>query len=100
MYEELISRGISPEKSSPTDDVCSIGFCAAESKWYGWSHRAIFGFGIGDVAEEGDCTTTSGFIDGYLENHPDEDRRVPVGFEAKTLDDAKRMAIAFADSVS
>lgn len=26
---------------------CSIGFNEEEQKWYGWSHRAIFGFGIG-----------------------------------------------------
>ena len=28
--------------------VSSIGFCDHEQKWYGWSHRAICGFGIGD----------------------------------------------------
>lgn len=26
----------------------NIGFNEQEQKWYGWSHRAIFGFGIGD----------------------------------------------------
>ena len=25
---------------------CSIGFNEEEQKWYGWSHRAIYGFGI------------------------------------------------------
>jgi len=28
--------------------VCSIGFNEEEQKWYGWSHRAICGFGIGN----------------------------------------------------
>jgi len=32
--------------------------------------------------------------------HPEADESVPVGFEAKTLDDAKRIAQAFAASVS
>jgi len=93
-------KGIKPELIDPSHKVCSIGFCPSEQKWYGWSHRAIFGFGIGDVVKEGDCTTTSGWIDEYLEEHPEKDLSLPVGFEAKTLEDCKRMAIAFADSVS
>ncbi|KKK62132.1 hypothetical protein LCGC14_3007390 [marine sediment metagenome] len=93
-------RGIRPEKAHPSHNVCSIGFCQKEQKWYGWSHRAIFGFGIGDVVKEGDCCAESGWTEEYLVEHPEEDRRLPVGFEAKTLDDAKRMAVAFAESVS
>lgn len=41
-------RGIAPEKRWKTSAACSIGFCERKHKWYGWSHRAIFGFGIGD----------------------------------------------------
>lgn len=48
-------RGISPELAKPTDRVCSVGFCETEQKWYGWSHRAMFGFGIGSVIKRGDC---------------------------------------------
>lgn len=33
----------------------NIGFNAAERKWYGWSHRAAFGFGIGSKCKKGDC---------------------------------------------
>jgi hypothetical protein len=93
-------RGIKPEKSDPEHSVCSIGFCEREQKWYGWSHRAIWGFGIGDVAKEGDLITEVGWTAEYIAEHPEDDRSVPVGFTAKTLDDCKRMAIAFADSVS
>ena len=92
--------GIVPEKINPEDDVCSIGFCEKEQKWYGWSHSALYGFGIGDVVKEGDCTASSGWIDEYLAEHPEKDRSLPIGFKAKTLDDAKKMAIAFADSVA
>ena len=28
--------------------VATIGFSPLQKKWYGWSHRAIFGFGLGD----------------------------------------------------
>lgn len=93
-------KGIAPELSDSENGVCSIGFCAKESKWYGWSHRAIYGFGIGDKVSEGDCTNSSGYIEEYLAEHPEEDRSLPVGFVAETLEDAKRMAVAFADSVS
>lgn len=97
-------RGIKPEISPALQcedgsGVCSIGFSEREQKWYGWSHRAMFGFGIGDVVKEGDCCTSSGWIDEYLEEHPEADVSLPVGFEAKTLDDARKMAIAFASSV-
>jgi len=82
--EELEKRGISPEKRTPTSNVCSIGFSEREQKWFGWSHRAIYGFKVGDVVKEGDCAADS----------------LPAGFEAKTMDDAKEMAKAFAASVS
>lgn len=95
----LVDRGIKPELRDGNQNVCSVGFCAAEQKWYGWSHRAIFGFGIGSVAAEGDCCTSSGFTAEYEAEHPERVISVPVGFEAKTLDDAKRMALAYAESV-
>lgn len=90
----LAEKGILPEPKRPTSNVCSIGFSTKDQKWYGWSHRALYGFGIGDIAKEGDCVCETGSCD------PSADLSVPVGFGAKTLDDAKRMAIAFADSVS
>lgn len=48
------------EKAGRNDSVCSIGFNPANARWYGWSHRAIVGFAIGDrlfEAEFGDDTT-------------------------------------------
>ena len=96
----VVKRGIRPQKAMPSHSVCSIGFCKKEQKWYGWSHRAIFGFGIGDVVKEGDIHATSGWTDDYLAEHPEEDLSLPVGFRAETLNDAKRMAVAFAESVS
>lgn len=92
-------KGIKPEKMTPSHNVCSIGFCEAEQKWYGWSHRAIFGFGIGSVVKKGDCTASSGWTAEYLKDHPEDDRSLPIGFTALTLRDAKSMAIAFAESV-
>jgi len=96
----IVKRGIKPELADPTNNVCSIGFCEREQKWYGWSHRAIFGFGVGDVVKKGDCTASSGYTDEYLKEHPEDDTSLPVGFTAKDLIDAKIMAMAFAQSVS
>ncbi len=93
-------RGIAPETLSPDNRVCSIGFSERDQKWYGWSHRAIYGFSVGDIVKEGDCCTSSGWTDDYLADHPEADISLPVGFRAETLDDAKRMAMAFAESVS
>ena len=76
-------RGIKPELRSESNQVCSIGFCEKEQKWYGWSHRAICGFGIGHTVKAGD----SGF-EGL------------AGTTAETLDDCRAMACIFAESVS
>ena len=101
-YKQLIKkRGlVLIQKAFPEHRTCSIGYSPKENKWYGWSHRAIHGFTIGDEVEEGDLTNTSGFIEEYRIQHPDEDTSLPVGFKALTLNDAKRMAIAFAEAVS
>lgn len=103
----IVGMGIKPEITPPQDPeandgkglICTIGFCEREQRWYGWSHRAMFGFGIGYVVKEGDCTASSGWTDEYLAEHPEADLSLPIGFETKTLGDAKRAAIAFADSI-
>ncbi len=96
----VVKWGIKPEKANPSHNVCSIGFCEREQKWAGWSHRAIYRFGIGDVVKKGDCTASSGWTDKWLAEHPEDALSLPVGFIAETLDDCRRMAIAFAESVS
>lgn len=97
---KLFDKGIVPETDFRDNNVVSIGKSFKDGKWYGWSHRAICGFQIGDVVREGDITAESGWTEEYLKENPDKNLALPVGFEAKTEEDAKRMAIAFADSVS
>lgn len=97
-YYQLGLRAI--QKAHPENKVCSIGCNPEEGKWYGWSHRAMCGFKIGDTVKVGDCCASSGWTETYLKEHPEEDNSLPVGFGAKTECDTKRMAIAFADSVS
>ena len=31
-----------------------VGFSPLDGKWYGWSHRAIYGFKVGSTCEKGD----------------------------------------------
>lgn len=76
--------GIAPEVSKTGHSVCSIGFSEKDGKWYGWSHRAHFGFKAGDTVKPGDCAFT--------------DERGT--WTAQTQEDAKQMAKDFAESVS
>lgn len=95
----IVKRGIRPE-ILPGHRVCCTGFSEKNQKWYGWSHRAICGFGIGDEVTSADhLCACSGWTDEYLQDHPEADLRLPVGFVAKDLKDAHRMAIVFADAV-
>jgi hypothetical protein len=48
----VVKRGIAPEKSDPDNNVCSVGYCEKDGKWYGWSHRAISGFKNKEAAKE------------------------------------------------
>lgn len=46
---KVISRlGIVPELACKEHKNCSVGK-GDDGKWYGWSHRAIHGFGVGDM---------------------------------------------------
>lgn len=54
-YRLCKKGGIRPILANKNHKVCSIGFCEKENKWYGWSHRAIYGFTIGSEVKEGDC---------------------------------------------
>lgn len=141
-------RGIKPE-TIDGHKVCSIGFCIREQKWYGWSHRAIFGFGIRSKVRKDDCAYVPANKEDFRlnclrfwddENHetmraveergedgelgvlvswryamtvPNEKLRNKISgqfspypnewgpgeWTAKTLGDAKTMAVAFAESV-
>jgi len=84
-----VKKGLSDlQKANPSHCVCSIGFNKNEQKWYGWSHRAICGFGIGDRIFEDQY----GNDDTLFVKHGRK--------KIKTLADAKLAAKRFAHSVS
>jgi len=81
-------RGIKPELRKPGMNVCSVGFCEKDNKWYGWSHRAMVGFKVGDKLFEekfGNDKTP------YVE-HGDKN--------ITNLDEAREAASRFAESVA
>lgn len=139
-------KGIMPQAIPDSGNkVSSIGFCKDEQKFYGWSHRAIYGFGIGSKVKRGDCAyqpiDPQDMLEDMVRFWSDDDTEItnkeldvkdPYGnrdglgvlietrgkslgmkhwepypdkwgkgeWEAKTLDDAKQMAIDFARGVS
>lgn len=139
-YKLCKIRGIKPQYRTKESTVCSIGFCEKEQKWYGWSHRAICGFGIGSEVKKDSCGYKVSNVDDLYRDctEPDETgfrwmkpedvekveggikRRVtfidtktneesflydfiPVGrgeWKAESLEDAKQMAVDFADGVA
>lgn len=137
---------LSDWKSDKKYPVACIGFSEKEQKWYGWSHRAFYGFTIGSEVKFGDCAYKSPnkedfekkmlnfwsdpdhldmkieprdektfFVSWiYSKNIPNESLRGMKGctvchypkvygkgeWKAETLEDAKQMAIDFADGVA
>jgi len=52
--------GIKGEKRSPKTATVSFGK-STNGKWYGWSHRAVHGFGVGDkVGPNADIVNNTG----------------------------------------
>ena len=83
----LYKRGIREQiqsQNNNSEGTCNIGFNSKEQMWFGWSHRAIFGFGIGYVISEDDTANDVNF---------------KVGYEIKSLNECKELAILFAKSV-
>lgn len=55
----LYKKGITEELQNcygEIDRACNVGFNPTEQKYYGWSHRASYGFGIGSECKKGNCS--------------------------------------------
>ena len=40
---------------NPDCKTCCVGYSPKSKKWYGWSHRAIYGFKVGSTVKKGSC---------------------------------------------
>lgn len=91
----IVKRKIKPTKVSKEHNICSIGYCKLDKRWYGWSHRAICGFKRGDKL----------FREDYKSSLP-ETRRDKIPFvkhgyvTIKNNKQAKQAAINFARYVN
>jgi len=77
------------------DHSCCIGFNPVEQKWYGWSHRAIYGFGVGSKCEKGNChyvpatadelldSVTAKDDDGYAWQKPENVEKIEGGIRIR-----------------
>lgn len=45
------------------------GYSPKSEKWYGWSHRAIYGFEIGSTCKKGDCHYVAATPEGLIDDH-------------------------------
>ncbi len=88
--KRLSDRGIAPIKAHKRHCICSIGYCAEKRMWYGWSHRAICGFGIGDMV-------FNERMRGRTDHTPFKKHGT---VKIESLEQAKKAAINFARSVS
>jgi len=46
-----------------------VGYSPKDKKWYGWSHRAIFGFEVGSTCKKGDCHFTADNPEEMIDDH-------------------------------
>lgn len=76
--------GIQTETGKARNGNTSSSFGkSTNGKWYGWSHRAIYGFKVGDTIKTTDC------------GNVDQEE-----YTIKTDDQARQAAIDFAEDVS
>jgi len=81
----ITNRGIKPGSIKLTENEYCIGFCEENQTWHGWrADGRLHSFGIGTVMKK--CYKIKAKYG------------IPVGFKAKTLDDCKKMAMAYADN--
>jgi len=53
-----------------TDELThGVGFSPKDNKWYGWSHRAIYGFKVGSTCEKGNCHYVASTPEELIDDH-------------------------------
>ena len=83
-------HAIAPEMRTEDANVCTVGWSEKERKYYGWSHRAAFGFAIGDKIYDPGFSSPHAMI-------PANERGAET---IQTKEDARRSASNYAEDVS
>lgn len=63
--------GINPEVAKSDNSVCTIGKSDKDNKWYGWSHRALYGFKRGSKVYPGHTAYKADSIENFKESLKD-----------------------------
>lgn len=92
----FVNWGLIDVQPSELGQTCCVGFSPASKRWFGWSHRARCGFGVGDKLFDPDWRPR-----GASEEEMDKMPFVRRGGRTiRSLAEAKRAALAFAEYVS
>jgi hypothetical protein len=65
VIEALVANEVTEELT------CCTGFSPKNNMWYGWSHYAFFGFGIGSKVKKGDCAFKASNKEDYMQTSKD-----------------------------
>ncbi len=91
---------IKSQKRDPKHSAYSFGKSDADGKWYGWSHRAVAGFGAGDKVTGDDSGKKSTPGKGSDGTNDWDNATYEPDFTIKNDDHAKQVAMQFSDNVS
>ena len=93
---QLLKLGIyDPKPHRKSTKHCGIGYSSKHKKFYGWNHRSINGYKIGDVLKPGNLATENSWTDEYIQENPHKATALPVGTKLYTIDDCEKAAIAY-----
>lgn len=83
--------------------TCSLGYSRLEEKWFGWSHRAIYGFGVGSTVKRGDCAYVpdnhTEMYDSVRSFFQEWDANAPEGGDWRENKYTRNLAVAEMDGV-
>lgn len=93
MAKFLAEKEITAQAISENHKVASIGYSEKLESWYGWSHRAIFGFKEGMEVKKGDvayvANSAEDFLDETINFFCDTDNHVVTKKELNVTDPNK-----------
>ena len=107
LIKHIARLGIWAEPGTQGSDICTIGKSDVDGRWYGWSHRAIQSFGLGDKIFE-ERFNSSKMCRSCKKGEACEGRPCPSSIPfrehgrrtVKTDADAKQAATNFANYIS
>ncbi len=132
-FEILVDNMVTEQIGTTYESVANYGFSPSQNKWFGWSHRAYYGFTIGSECTKGCVHYVPSTVKDYAEKMLDfwkddgydtykivgdtievsssnndkfcvlrDINNIVLGrgeWVAKTMEDAKEMAMTYANNI-